>query len=447
MMIPQEHDEQSLTASLIDLLDTDIGTVVEATSTLPPSAVTGEHAEVYAAIVAAVTESREPTRALVAAKLKETGCGQGSPPYTIFIEALENRVATGSRAAAVAREAAERLAQRHAMREAQAAAERFKQSNGGPEAQAEMTAALNALKRPLTASRLPTDLDAIDAVARQETTPTVPTGFSWLDRGTDGGLPIGGLVALIAPPGCGKSALALQWCAGALVTDSDLRIVWGLGEMSLPAIARRLVTVASGFVDGCEPVTMVEAASKTQRASKARAGVAGMSDGRITFVQPPLTVAAIDAAISRTGAKLAVCDYLQLVSVPDGGRDRVADLDRTIGALRDMAIRRECAVIVVSSMAKATGSASRAGQFARGSAELDYACDLLFVGETEEKNGVPVVEADGTTGVTWRCRKARNGEPRDLVLRFDGARQTYRSAVPPITQDHALAAWNERVPA
>ena len=40
-------------------------------------------------------------------------------------------------------------------------------------------------------------------------------------------------------------------------------------------------------------------------------------------------------------------------------------------------------------------------------------------------NGVPDIAPDGTLGVAWRCKKARNLEPRDLVLRFDGATQSY----------------------
>jgi hypothetical protein len=103
----------------------------------------------------------------------------------------------------------------------------------------------------------------------------------------------------------------------------------------------------------------------------------------------------------------------------------VQELDAIIGRLRDMAINRECAVIVISSMAKSAGTTSRIGQFGKGTGEIDYAVEMLYVGEVEEHNGKPDIAPDGTVGVAWRCKKARNLEPRDLVLRFDGATQIY----------------------
>jgi hypothetical protein len=92
-----------------------------------------------------------------------------------------------------------------------------------------------------------------------------------------------------------------------------------------------------------------------------------------------------------------------------------------------MAIERECAVIVISSMAKAAGHTSRIGQFAKGSGEIDYAVELLYVGrfDDEDANGRPIVGDDGTVGITWHCKKARNLPQVDIALRFDGACQTY----------------------
>jgi replicative DNA helicase len=240
-------------------------------------------------------------------------------------------------------------------------------------------------------------------------------------------LPVGGLVALVAAPAVGKSALALQWIVAALESDPDLRAVWAAGEMTMAGIGGRLVAVGSGIVGGCQRVRKDDAGLPDDRVRQARAAVAASIGDRLTFVEPSLTVAKMDAAVVSTGAKILMVDYLQLVTVPDGGRDRVADLDRTIGGIRDIATRRECAVIVASSMSKVSGTTSRAGQLARGSAELDYAADLIFLGDHDgvDDKGNPVKASDGTTGVAWRCKKNRNGEQRDLVLRFNGDYQTY----------------------
>jgi len=219
----------------------------------------------------------------------------------------------------------------------------------------------------------------------------------------------------------------LQWSAGALVTDPTLKAVWALGEMTPGGLARRMVTVASTLVGG-EPVSMAASGRRAASARAAAVRIAEIIGERFVIVPPTLTVEAIDAAVARSGAKLVVVDYLQLITVPDGGNDRVADLDRTVGRIREMAVSRECAVILVSSMAKATTTASRAGTIGRGSGEIDYCVDLLYLGEREERNGEPVIARDGTVGVRWHCKKSRNGEPEDLALRFDGSAQSFGSA-------------------
>ncbi|NCY03589.1 MAG: hypothetical protein EBX36_11945, partial [Planctomycetia bacterium] len=62
--------------------------------------------------------------------------------------------------------------------------------------------------------------------------PVVETGFAPLDGLMDGGLPIGGLVAIAARPGAGKSALAIQASLGALERDPGLHVVYAAGEMT-----------------------------------------------------------------------------------------------------------------------------------------------------------------------------------------------------------------------
>jgi hypothetical protein len=196
--------------------------------------------------------------------------------------------------------------------------------------------------------------------------------------------------------------------------------------MPLAGIGRRLVTVASGLVEGAEPVTMGGAGHGTPRARAAAVRIAEAFGARLAFVEAPLTVEAIDAAVARAGARLLVVDYLQLIAVPDGGRDRVADLDRLVGRLRDMAIGRELAVVLVSSVANRSTAADHAGQVGRGTAEIGFAAELVYTAEREETpDGRPVIGPDGTVAATWRCAKSRNGEPRDLVTRFDGAAQTF----------------------
>jgi hypothetical protein len=93
----------------------------------------------------------------------------------------------------------------------------------------------------------------------------------------------------------------------------------------------------------------------------------------------------------------------------------VQELEHIIGRIRDLAITRECAIVCLSSIARSAGSAKAIGSCAKGATEIDYAVELLYVGE----------KASNEQDITWRCMKARNLEKRDLELYFDGASQTF----------------------
>jgi len=425
------NDERGLVAALLDMIDRDIATVREIVLALPADRFLTDTVDVYGAIVAAI--SAEPTPTLFDVRRGLSGDAAG-----LMVDLVTDLTATGTQAAVVARGAAGRIADRHNRRMAVLAAQAVVAGGGDADSLSDLAAILSRCSSSPSARRTLTLLDALDQWAKTETTPVVPTGFGWCDSATGGGLPIGGLTALVAAPGVGKSALALQWSAGALVTDPALKVVWGLGEMTPAGLARRIITVASSLIGG-EEVSMAASGRRAQSARATAVRLAEIIGERLVIVPPTLTVEAIDAAVAASGAKLAVVDYLQLIAVPDGGRDRVADLDRTVGRIREMAVSRECAVILVSSMAKTTTTASRAGTIGRGSGEIDYCVDLLFLGEREERNGEPIIGNDGAVGVRWHCKKSRNGEPRDLVLRFDGSTQSFGAAA--AVPDKALADW------
>jgi len=175
-------------------------------------------------------------------------------------------------------------------------------------------------------------------------------------------------------------------------------------------------------------VTMRDAGERTKEARAANLALCSVIGERLAIVPSPLTVEVIESRVAASGARLVVIDYLQLLKSPERTADRVQELDWIIGRIREMAIARECAVVCISSMARAAGVASRAGQIAKGSGEIDYAVELLYLGEREERDGDPVIAEDGTVGVVWHCKAARNLEQRHLSLRFDRELQTYVAA-------------------
>ena len=359
----------------------------------------------------------EPSRADVLAALHRAGHGQGDDVFTLFVDAVSDYAGMEPQAARLAREAAVEVRENHERRQAIHAAEVVARSGGRPDdltgmirqlERVQATANAAAGNRPLTL------IDAVDAWAKHERAPVVPTGLGWFDSPTEGGLPVGGITALVALPEVGKSALALQLTIAALLRDPTLRGVWGQGEMTPQNLARRAACVSSTMLDGCEPVTMTGAGNRTAAARAANVALCNAIGDRLAIVPAPLTVDRIEERVVATGAKLVVIDYLQLMRGGDS-KDRVQELEHIIGRIRDLAITRECAVVCLSSMARSAGSAKAIGSCAKGATEIDYAVELLYVGEKDAN------EQD----ITWRCMKARNLEKCDLALYFDGASQAF----------------------
>lgn len=424
--------ERQVLAGIVDLIDRDTATAREIIGRLAVDMFHGDGtAEVFTASRDALATVAEPTIADVLTALRRDGCGQGTDAHSLLIGLAADRISTGPQAARLAREAASEVRRLHERRQAVEAAALVVNGAGHPD---DVGGLIWHLERVRAASDAAagnqplTLLDCVDAWAKYDRTPVVPTGLAWFDGPTEGGLPIGGIVALVAYPQVGKSALALQLTLAALVHDPKLTAVWCAGEMATHGLGRRMACVASALLPDVEPVTMRDAGRRTAMSRAANLALCNAIGERLAVIEPPLTVQHIEARVAATRATLVIVDYLQLIRSPDRTTDRVHELDSIIGGLREMAIKRDCNVIVISSMAKSAGTSSRIGQFGKGTGEIDYAVELLYVGEREDRDGAPVLAADGTVGVTWRCRKARNLEPRDLVLRFDGGMQTYMPA-------------------
>ena len=279
-----------------------------------------------------------------------------------------------------------------------------------------------------------TFLDAIAQWDQHSSDPVVPTGLQPFDDATQGGLPRGALTGLVAPPGCGKSALALQLVLGALHQDPDLRGVYGLGEMMLRDVAARYAAVGAAIY-GMPVVTMHEARNRDQRARDVLVRLGNDMGERLTFVESPLTTSAMRAEVERTGAKVLVVDFLQLVR--GGGLSQVEQIDGIVDELQRLAVELDVAVLLISSMAKAAGQRTAAHEWGRGSASIGYSLALLYVAEVDEHEN-----ADGTTDIRWVCRKARSIERQDVDLVFDGGVQTFLPAIRPV-QEFATFAPTE----
>ena len=409
----------------------DVRLVVES---IPDGALVSEAADWFAAVKAVVRENAAPTRGDALRWMRENA--DGNTPA--LIDWINANTCSESFAVSEAQRLGEAMIRRHHRRAIQAAAIELRKN---PFDSGTMREILANVPEPTGTKKL-TAMDALDAWRSNERTPTVFTGCSWFDDATDGGLPIGGLVAFVAPPGVGKTAIMTQLALSAMAYDESCRVVMAAGEGSLASIGRKLAVTGSRIFPGCSGIGMHEPGDSDRSSVAARTVAMAIGD-RLSIIQSPLSVEAIESRIVQTGARLVVIDYLQLIRGPEAGRDRVSDLDAIVGQIRDFAIRHDVAVMFASSMAKTSNTTtSRAGQLSRGSGEIDYACEIVYAAEVEEQNGRPLIAEDGTKGVTWRCAKARNLEPKDLVLRFHGETQRYIAAEVPAEYDAlANAAW------
>lgn len=258
---------------------------------------------------------------------------------------------------------------------------------------------------------------ALDAWQARPDTPRIETAFEPLDDLTGGGLPLGSMTVLAGPPGCGKSALAVQVCIGVMLTDPEANVVWGLGEMTSEALACRAIAVGSVLLGG-DRVSRNGAEGRSSTAVAIADELRRDLGGRL-HIAAPLTLDRIEAAVKATQAKLLVVDYLQLVRV-DGAADRRQEVDAAVKALRELTLAQGLALIAVSNIAKAVGRDSRIGAIGKESAEVDFAADVLLLADPDDRD-----DENGLRPVRWRCMKNRHGRPCDIKATFDGDLQFF----------------------
>jgi len=432
-----ESAERQYLAAVLDLFDGDPARLRDLVAKVEPGMFKADGCdEVFIAVREVVASIDRPARADVLAVLRRRAASLGidevdDPLRALVVDLVADTMNTGPQAARLAAEAAGEILEAHRRRQgielAAAYVMRLRDGMASGDDLAALARELDAVRAAAAATDKPiTFVDAVEAWSQHDRAPTVRTLLRPFDEATEGGLPIGGLTAFVAPPQVGKSAMAMQLSVGAMLADNDLHVVYGMGEMTPQALARRAACVGAGLL-GLPAVTMQAAGARSPEARQSLVELASRIGERLVIVPAPLTVDRLDEQVVRAGAQLCIVDYVQLMQ--GEGNDRVQELDGIIGRLRQMAINREAAVIVISSMAKSAGPGSRIGQYARGSGEIDYAVELLYVGTSDER-----ADADGIVDVTWACKKARNLPQRDIELRFDGSCQMFAPSVAPFPE-------------
>jgi replicative DNA helicase len=231
----------------------------------------------------------------------------------------------------------------------------------------------------------------------------------------------GRVVLIGAPPGVGKTTLALQLVTGILSNTPKLRAVVGNVEMPPAALVEKLLARLA-VVDYSALQDRELLAEERARLEAAREEHAALLD-RIAFLEPPFTLRHLGEGMQRFHARLALVDYAQRFTTGDG--DDRAKLDALMSGVRVLG-NAKAGIVLISSVTRQkskNGSSTYAGlnlASFRGSSEIEFGADSAYI-----------LEADAETGVALlKDEKQRFRVRKDVHLRFDGPRQTFAAGDP-----------------
>lgn len=270
-------------------------------------------------------------------------------------------------------------------------------------------------------AKFQTAADLFDKWREELLTGTPPTLFC-CGAGALSQIEIGpGLVTLLGgPPGAGKTAFVMQLVLDALRLNRELRALVANVEVSPTVLLDRQLSRLSG-IDAERIRKRQLDASHGERLDAGLHALEAVAD-RLAFVRPPFDLGNIAAAADAHDAGLLVLDYAQRIRPPGEHGDRRGAVDALMGYLREFA-DAGVAVVVVAAVGRQKDKSGRTSYAAdalslasfRESSELEFGADDAFMVAPSETPGE----------VTLRHLKARHSEPKDLRLRFDGARQSF----------------------
>lgn len=174
---------------------------------------------------------------------------------------------------------------------------------------------------------------------------TVPTEFPSVDNLLGGGFRRGDLVVLGGDVGSGKSALALAIALRAAAAGRSAALF--SGELSAPRLLERALAVQGRVrVDELRHARLDE---EQQVAVGAAALVMRRSAPMLSYLPPNGFPGLSDLLIEHLGLDLLVIDPLQSLAM--GSRGTEEELAQAVRDLKGLAVRRDCAVLLVSHLA------------------------------------------------------------------------------------------------
>ena len=245
----------------------------------------------------------------------------------------------------------------------------------------------------------------------------------------------GRVILIGAPPGTGKTTLALQVVSDILTHNPKLRAVVGNVEMAPAALVEKLL-VRFAAVDYTALQGRELLADERARIKQVVGNHAALLE-RLAFLDPPFTLRHLGCALLEFNARLALVDYAQRFITGEG--DDRAKLDTLMSGVRALA-SGGAGIVLISSVSRQrtrSGSSTYAdlglASF-RGSSEIEFGADGAYILDTIAESGVALL----------KCEKNRFRPPCDIHLRFDGSRQTFSAGDPLDQFDAAKGGEKDR---
>ncbi len=264
-------------------------------------------------------------------------------------------------------------------------------------------------------------IDIIDRWKSNKAEKILPTGFDPIDRVLGGGLTVG-LHGVAARPRVGKSALALQLAAGALLHNPQAKVVWFRGEMTNDLLVSRLLACWAELRKGhIDRIVLQDALDRSPESRSVYLDIIATLGDRLVVVDPPITPSVIERWIDEAKPDLAVIDYLQKIEA-GGFKDRRADLDHVVRRIANASTRADIPIILVSAVAKGIDQDAEIGTITKESNQLDFDAhsywSLWIAGDHKASPRRTLL----------RCNKARSSGEADRELWFHGRTQFFAPA-------------------
>lgn len=258
----------------------------------------------------------------------------------------------------------------------------------------------------------------------------IPTGFRELDAATNGLHP-GQLVIIAARPGLGKSTLALDFARHASISARVPAIFFSL-EMGRNEIATRLLAAETSI-----PMNTLRRGDLDQR-DWDRIAIARsrtIADAPLYIDDSPnMTLVEIRAKCrrlsQRSGLKLVVIDYLQLMTSGKKVESRQQEVSEFSRALKLLAKELQVPVVALSQLNRNSEQRSDkrpALADLRESGSLEQDADMVILlhrDDAFERDAPPTGEAD------LIIAKHRNGPTKTIKVAFSGMHSRFSDMAP-----------------